>query len=73
MHEKIKKIENDVKTGTGAFEGNTKKCFPKLISMTLMSSESTTDVDEKIQAIRRNLTLSNSTSTDSTSGSSTSG
>lgn len=56
MMNKIKQIEKDVKNGTGVFEGNTKKCFPKAVSMQIMLPESRTDVDEKIRAIQDYLT-----------------
>ena len=54
MLNKIKQIEKDVENGNGVFEGNTKKCFPKGISVEIMLPK--TDVDEKIQSIQNYFT-----------------
>jgi hypothetical protein len=54
MLNKIKQIEKDVENGNGVFEGNTKKCFPKGVSVELILPK--TDIDEKIQVIQNYFT-----------------
>ena len=54
MLEKIKQIEKDVENGNGVFEGNTKRCFPKGVSVEIILPK--TDVDEKIRSIQNYLT-----------------
>jgi len=54
MLNKIKQIDKDVENGNGVFEGNTKKCFPKGVSVELMLPK--TDIDEKIQVIQNYFT-----------------
>jgi len=54
MLEKIKQIEKDVENGNGVFKGNTKRCFPKGVSVEIILPK--TDVDEKIRSIQNYLT-----------------